>query len=535
MALNLAKAQIVAPRHSCRGRNRPWVETQGCHKTSLCDYSIATLSCKRLLFALAFATLVLISTHATAQTKTQTPASRLVDLAEAQQWDWLDKPLSADAIQQIQPDGTTVLHWAVFHRNQPAIEKLIAAGIDVNQTNAYQVSPLSLACELGHERAALSLIKAGADVESKRLGRETPLMLAARNGSVRIVNALIEAGANVDAKEVNGQTAVIWAAAEGSLKSLDVLIKAGADINHSLKKSGYTAFLYAAREGKIDEAKRLIDAGADVNQVLTPKATSGRNPRKNMSALMLAVESGHFEMALKLVQWGADPNDQRSGFGPLHALTWVRRTKLGDSPNGDPPPRGSGNLDSLEFARQMVDLGADVNLRLTAGKGGPAKLNTKQATPFLMASQTADVLLIKLLLELGADPTINNVDDCTPLIACAGIGAVYVGEESATVNDVNAALEILVQQCKLDVNAVDQNGETSIHGAAYRNYPETVNLLTKYGADPKIWNHKNKFGWSPFDIGQGKRAGSLKPSPPTLAALQSAVDAQPKPAAPEEP
>ena len=146
-----------------------------------------------------------------------------------------------------------------------------------------------------------------------------------------------------------------------------------------------------------------------------------------------------------------------------------------------------------------------------------------------MASQTADVPLMKLLLELGADPTINNVDDCTPLITCAGIGTVFVGEESATVSDVNAAIEILVQQCKLDVNAVDRNGETAMHGAAYRSYPETVDLLTKYGADPKIWNHKNKFGWSPFDIGHGKRPGSLKPSPPTLAALQTAVDAQPQP------
>ena len=533
MGMNLARAQMVAPRHSCRGRNRPWVETQSCHKMPLNDYSIAALSCGRLLFALAFAALILISTRVTGQTKTQVPVPRLADLAEAQQWDWLDKPLSDDAIQQAQPDGTTVLHWAVFYRNQTAVEKLIAAGIDVNQTNSYQVSPLSLACELGHEQAALSLIKAEADIESQRLGRETPLMFAARNGNVKIVNALIEAGANVDAQEVNGQTALIWAAAEGSLESLDALIEAKADINHSLKKSGYTAFLYAAREGKTDAAKRLLDAGADVNQVLKPKATSGRNPRKNMSALMLAVESGHFETALKLVEWGADPNDQRSGYGPLHAITWVRRTKLGDSANGDPPPRGSGGLDSLAFVRQLVAAGADVNLQLTAGRGGNAKLNTKQATPFLMASQTADVPLIKLLLELDADPTINNVDDCTPLITCAGIGTVNVGEESATVDDVNAAIKVLVQQCKLDVNAVDKTGQTPMHGAAYRSYPETVDLLTKLGADPKIWNQKNKYGSSPFDIGRGKRPGSLKPSPPTLAALQAAVDAQP--VAPVEP
>ena len=470
--------------------------------------------------------LIFSSAYATAQQPTVT-AAPLVDLAEAQQWDWLDEPLTANELQQTQPDGTNALHWAVFHHNQAALEKLIAAGIDVNRTNAYQVSPLSLACELGHEEAALTLIEAKADIESQRIGRETPLMLAARNGNARIVNALIDAGANVDAEEVNGQTALIWAAAEGSLDSLDALIKAGADINHSLERSTFTAFLYAAREGKTEAAERLLDAGADVDQVLNPKSSGGRRPRKKMSGLMLAIESGHFETALKLVQWGADPNDQRSGYAPLHAITWVRRPKLGDGVDGDPPPHGSGNIDSLEFVRQLVAAGADVNLQLTAGKGGAAKLNKKLATPFLMASQTADVPLMKVLLELDADPTINNADDCTPLIACAGIGTIFVGEESANVSDVNAGIKILIDQCKLDVNAVDRNGETTIHGAAYRNYPETIELLTKYGADPKIWNHKNKYGWSPFDIGHGKRSGSLKPSPPTLAALEAAIEASP--------
>ena len=35
---------------------------------------------------------------------------------------------------------------------------------------------------------------------------------------------------------------------------------------------------------------------------------------------MLAVQNGHFELAIALVDAGADPNDVRTGFTPLHMI-----------------------------------------------------------------------------------------------------------------------------------------------------------------------------------------------------------------------
>jgi ankyrin repeat protein len=497
-------------------------------KTKFNLKSLFTIGSSSKLISTAFSFLIvaILAPLFAGEVRAQTPDSRLVDAAEANELSLADWFIDKENANQTQPDGTSVLHWAVFHQHQSAIVKLIEADAEVNCQNDYGVSPLSLACELGHGPAAVALVKNGADVEAKRTGGETPLMLAARHGDETVVKALIAAGANVDATDKKQQTALMWAAAAGNLEAVNQLIEAEANIDQRTEKSGFTAFLFAARQGKDDVVRRLLDAGADVNSVLTPKNSSGRNPRKAMSALMLAVESGHLELALKLVEWGADPNDQRSGFAPLHALTWVRKTCLGDNPAGDPAPVGSGEVHSLEFARQIISMGADVNLRLKNGKGGRARLHTKQATPFLLASQTADVPFMDLLLELGADPSLNNVDDCTPLIACAGIGAVNVGEEPGTETEVNVAIKLLVGLGQ-DVNAVDKNKETAIHGAAYRNYPATVRLLTTLGAKPKVWNHKNKSGWTPMDIAFGHRPGSLKPSPPTQAALQEALDAAP--------
>lgn len=422
-------------------------------------------------------------------------------------------------------DGTTAAHWAAFQNDVNAMNWLIKNKSDIDQPNEYRVTPLSLACELGCSEVAIRLIDAGADVEAKRMGGERPMMLSARVGSVKILRHLIQNGAAVDAREAKGQTALMWAAAEGNVEAVELLLEAKADPELRLKKSGFNAFLFAAREGRLEVIDTLLRHGCDVNQTLKPVRAGGRNPRNNMSGLLLAIESGHFELALHLVAQGADPNDQRSGFGPLHAVTWVRKTRRGDDPSGDPPPRGSGKIDSLSFVDQMIAGGTDVNLRLSEGRSpGKAQLNSKGATPFLMAAKTADLSLLKLLVQRGADPTITNEDGCNALMAAAGIGAVAVGEEPGTEAEVLAVVEWL-HGLGIDVNAVDKNLETAMHGAAYRNYPRVVELLTKLGSDPEKCNHKNKFGWTPHDIGRGKRPGSVKPSPPTLAKLDLWLEA----------
>ena len=448
-----------------------------------------------------------------------------VTLAEKENWNALKEQIpNAEDLDQSQADGMTALHWSVYHGNRRAVHDLIKYGANLDSTTVYGVSPLHIACERGDEQIASMLIRKGADPNLQLPGRETPLMLAARQGNPKIVSQLIAAGADVNAKEVRGQTALMWAAAEGNVEVVNELIAKGADMERTLR-SGFTAFLFAARHGRTEVIRRMVEQGADVNQVMEPANTGGRNPRNGMSALMLAVESGHFETALELVRLGADPNDQRSGFAPLHAVTWVRKTKVGDDPAGDPPPRGSGQYHSLQFVEKLIQAGADPNLRLKNGKGGRAKLNLKGATPFLMAAKTADVPLMKLLLSLGADPNLHTEDDSSPLLAATGVGVLAVGEEPGSVKEVESAIRLLLEEGN-KINHVDKNGESVMHGAAYRNYPETVRLLHELGADTKIWNHKNRYGWTPVMIASGKRPGSFKPSPETIAALEESIASQ---------
>jgi ankyrin repeat protein len=347
-------------------------------------------------------------------------------------------------------------------------------------------------------------------------------MTAARTGRVAAVRRLVDAGAKVDAADRKGQTALMWAAADGHAEVVEALIKAGADPDARLK-SGFTPMLFAAREGRIGVVKALVRAGVAVDEAAGSKS-NGQGPNHGLTALCVAVENGHFELALELVKAGADPNDQRSGYTALHRLTWVRKPNRGDDPDGQPPPAGSGKVDSLQFARELVARGARVNATLEKGPSGRGRLNMTGATAFLLASRTADLPLMRLLVELGADPLLGNKDGCTPLMAAAGIGTLAPDEEAGTEPEALAAVEYLLT-LKADVNTVDQNGETAMHGAAYKSLPQMVRLLARRGAKVDVWNRKDRYGWTPLMIAEGFRPGNFKPSVETVEAIQEVMRA----------
>jgi ankyrin repeat protein len=449
--------------------------------------------------------------------------SRLADAAEKSDRDMVRALLKKRVdVNAPQADGMTALHWAAYLDDLETAKLLLKAGAGAKAENRYGVTPLSLACANGNTEFVETLLAAGADANTSLRGGETALMTAARTGKVGPVKALLDHGAKVDAKERRGQTALMWAAAEGHADVVELLLRAGADFRTSLPDSGFGPLFFAVREGRTDVVRALLKAGADVNEGMQPRKPTGKGPRKGMGPLLLAVENGHFDLALALLEAGADPNDQRSGFTALHALTWVRKPNRGDGDDGDPAPIGSGNLSSLQFARKLVAHGADVNARLQTGKSGKGILTRKGATPFLLAAVTADAAYMRLLVELGADPLIPNAENCAPLMAAAGVGTLAPTEEAGTEPEALEAVQLALELGG-DINAVDDNGETAMHGAAYKSLPKVVQLLADKGARIDVWNRTNKYGWTPLRIAEGYRVGNFKPSAETVAALHQVM------------
>jgi ankyrin repeat protein len=432
-------------------------------------------------------------------------------------------------VNATQSDGTTALHWAAYHEDAESAALLIKAGANVNAANRYGVPPLALACTNGNAAVVKLLLEAGADANATMKGGETVLMMAARSGSVDAVKALLVRGAKHDARERRGQTALMWAAAEGHPAVVRALIEAGADINATLD-SGFTPLFFAVREGRIEVVRALLEAGIDVNAPLrrrerAPDGPANYGPYKTAgrgtSPLLLAVQNGHFELAIALVDAGANPNDTQTGFSALHTLTWVRKPDSSDV--SDPStPTGSGRLTSLQFVREFVKRGANVNLRLE--KGTPkfpntsSRIESEGATPFLLAADRSDIALMRLLLELGADPLLTNFSNTTPLMAAAGLGTTEPLEEAGEEVEAVEAVKMLLD-LGANVNAVDDNGDTAMHGAAYAAYSSVVKLLAERGADPQIWKERNKAGVTPLFAAEGYIGRLPRPDKQTIDAV----------------
>ena len=409
-------------------------------------------------------------------------------------------------------DGTSPLHWAVHRSDDTTVEALLRAGASVTVTTRHGVTPLQLAATNGDVAIVKRLLDAGADPNTALPDGETVLMTAARTGVVDAVRLLLDRGADIRRKEpARGQTALMWAAAENNAAVVTLLLERGADLNER-SKGQFSPYLFAVRGGHVDATKTFLAAGVNVNETLAD----------GTSALVLAVMNAHFEVASVLLDHGANPSAEGQGWTALHQIAWSRRHNAGFNLPG---PVQTGNVDSLELARKLVARGADVNARQKKEPrdGNRNMLNRLGSTPFLLAAKSADVPLMRVLLDLGADPRITTNNGTTPLMAAAGVGIWAPGENPGTHEEALAAVKLAFEVGAGDVNAIDKEGETALHGAVYRGGAIPVmQFLIEKGARLDVVNKK---GWTPLTAADGVEytPAVLKRYPEAAALLRRAM------------
>ncbi len=438
--------------------------------------------------------------------------------------------------------GVTPLSLACAGAGAALVARLIEAGADPNERLPGGETPLMMAARTGRVEVLATLLDLGAAVDATEdLRGTTALMWAAANEQPDAVRLLVDRGAEVSARskaipmgrrpylapiardriedarrgvgqagapartadlsDVPPPTRPVGDAPGGDSDAAPAGV-AGAGIEPSSAPAGaaprrapagagvapppsaprprparpltggLTALVFAARQGDVESAQVLLDAGADVN----------RTTEYGWTPLLAAVHNRHYRLAMRFLARGADPNIANGGgWTPLYLATDNRNIEAGDYPTRRP------DLDHLELIAALLTRGADPNARM-ASSTETRTIFTHQwlyepgATPFLRAAQSGDLTLLRLLLEHGADPSIATTNHTTPLMVASGIGWVegvtYEWSPEDTLDTVRLLIEV-----GADVNAVDDDGRTALHGAAHKGRNDIVRVLVDYGAD----------------------------------------------------
>jgi ankyrin repeat protein len=454
-------------------------------------------------------------------------------------------------------EGATPLWLASVNGDAAIIEALIKGGADPNEKLPLGRTPLMEASRTGNVDAMKVLLDHGAQVNAKETLRgTTPLMWAADEGHAGAIKLLIERGADIKAqsslaergrgpalgkssdprKQVAAQGAALAAgqaspplgagraggapgraggrgrgrgaavqSADGTNQFDDAAAAAfgfGGGRQAAVKDGGaLTPLVYAVRSDDLDSVKALLAAGADVNQVTG----------YGWSPLLVATQNRYYKLGAYLLDHGADVNlPNKGGWTPLYLATDNRNIESGDY------PVRKGDMDHLDFIKLLLEKGANVNARMkdsteTRTVFTNQWLDENGATAFLRASQSGDIVLMKLLLAHGADPKIDTVLHVTALQVAAGIGWVegitYEWSPDQTLEAVKLLLDL-----GLDPNAQADTGRTALHGAAHKGATAVVQVLADHGAKLDVrdyGNTDNRGGklavhtWEPVDYADG--------------------------------
>jgi ankyrin repeat protein len=479
----------------------------------------------------------------------------------------------------------TPLHLASRAGSAPIVSLLIAAGSDVNaRTSNSGVTALHLAAAAGDPAVVNVLLDHGADANAVEPSwNQTPLIFAAafdRPGTIRV---LIERGADPDATtttvNLREQSALDAAARRRRTEILNAIGPGGrgsaaatpAQIQAAIRVSrqvyatetedeeeqdrrsddpndepppapglvnaigGLSALHHAAREGNVAAARALLDGGAKIDP------TSGAD---GTTPLLMAAINGQFDVALLLVERGADPNvASEAGTTSLYAVLerrWANRTRF-----PQPSTVDQQKTSYTELLKALLDAGADPDARLAkhlyymtysgCGNRNCGLEEVTGATAFWRAAYATDVDAMRLLHAYGADPGVATKRPeasgrgggrggaggrgggrggglggpdpsglppaepggpaVYPIHAAAGVGygEGYAGNSHRHAPDGwLPSVRFLVEEVGIDVNLRDENGYTPLHHAAARGDDELILYLVSKGADVTVVSRRGQ-------------------------------------------
>jgi ankyrin repeat protein len=251
-------------------------------------------------------------------------------------------------------DGLTLLMVAAQNGHINIVKELVRLGADVNQRRGDTITALVLACFYDHSNVVKFLVNHGADINLKydiesdqgSIKNNTALILSAQQGRLGICKILIESGAEIEAASDAGYTPLIASMVNGGNKSL---------------------------------AKFLLMHGANPE----PKSKSKLIYSRSTTPLILAAMNGWSDIVQKLIDMNVD----------VDATDGIDLALSGDCT----ALKHAVQNNQISVVKKLLLVGASVD-----------KADFEGWTPLMNAAVEGATKLVKLLLQYGADPNIQN-------------------------------------------------------------------------------------------------------------------------------
>lgn len=335
-----------------------------------------------------------------------------------------------------------------------------------------------------------------------KIGGFTALMVAVSKYNKEIVKILIDAGADLNLRDNNGYTALNHVKGyEEDMAAL--LLKNGANPNLKDYRRGRTPLMTVA--GNKERAALLLENGANPNLIDADFYT----------ALMYVAQNGTKEVAEMLLRAGADPYMSCGNITASSIARGLGRIDIAETiENYKRQYQGGGQYVANDLANAINSSNVALVRKIISEKPDAINFNIhvlhqdKAATALMLAAEKGSEEIVRMLLDAGADPNLQNKKCETALMLAIpkrhkDIVAILLdkgadpnleseGKYTALTYAIQAAnwsslefKEIIAMLLAKGANPNLQNdyGKTPLMYAVLRHAKEVVEMLLNAGAD----------------------------------------------------
>lgn len=409
-----------------------------------------------------------------------------------------DKDLTADEISKRKQFLSTLVKGDVCNLEKIIKQYKYLINVQIrksllnNELKLSALYPLHISVMNNNLKVTRLLLENNADVHVKRMDGYTPFHDAMVNGFVDIAQYLYSYDSSVikDVTDI-GCSALHLSVCTDSSAMVEWLLKLKEDIfNPNFISNGLCTSLHWALQNRISEYK-LMNLNKIIKLLLKYKANINALDQQNQTPLLIASAQGFYIQSQILLNEKADINlVNNEGYSPLFIAV---------------------NKDHVDLTLMLLERGANFEQRSNSGYNVFHAAAVKETDK--MFDNLLDTRLVKLeqkrKLLLGAD---------SPLFIIARLGKISLmnklitlfddlfeivknlkslGSENSLVHIATRAdhlemIKYLVNDLKMDVNAVNVWGDTPLHIAVMNGSIATIACLRALGANPSAENKEGK-------------------------------------------